>query len=406
MAKAGVVNLGSLVLQNPVYRISGIILITWALLHFIFGAGRGDGGMSNEQAQAKARAALQRKIDQAELGQDGFKRGPVDYFADFYGAQECEINSQRLYNPMMKPDGSLVRPYCENKARLLDALSGGGRIGFNSPYHPLDCEYRWFSPEEVCMILDRFDALIFIGDARSSSHIYGAFNSILRKNVAWGALKNWELNDQLRRRCRCEFQYTNAQCSGGGTGVVDHMIVDSTEILGAKEDATKTGAPYACNRIFHGLLDVSAEPVPSSTLEELDELFVTYHKTAKPVPIIFQQGLSHGFNWDKTTKVMDVILEQANKHEPNPNHRPILWIGASSAGHLKPPGAIIEQGNNALYHFNVEMTKRAHDRGFDVLNLYNLTLQADSYDGTRYGQDVSLVSAMMVINWLSRIETL
>ncbi|KAK9462507.1 uncharacterized protein V1516DRAFT_161265 [Lipomyces oligophaga] len=392
--------------QSTVYRISAIALICWALLHFIFSSSPKDGGMSNEQAQTAARIARLRKIDNADVGPDGFKLIVKDHFADYYGAEECKLQSNKIYNPMTDREGNMVREYCPNKQSLLRAMSGGGRIGFDSPYHPLDCEYRWFDPEDICMILDRFDAVIFIGEPRMTTHIYAAFNSLLRKNLVWGALKDWELNEPLHKRCRCEAVYTNNQCGSGASGISEHFIVDSTEILEAKDQSMKQGSPYVCNRVFHAHVSINQEPVPAETVDEIEELLTNYHKTSKPVPIILQQGLSHAFNWDKTTKVMDTILQTVEKHEPNPNHRPFLWLGPTSAGHLKPPGAIIEQGNNALYHFITELTKRAHDRNFDTLNLYNLTLQAESYDGTMYGQEVSLTTAMMIINWLSRVESL
>ncbi|KAK9475746.1 hypothetical protein V1514DRAFT_339171 [Lipomyces japonicus] len=407
MAKSGVAFSPLSSVPNSVYRVSALALITYAIIHLISSLiFPSPLSISNSEAQAKAKVALQKKIETANVGQDGFKITARDYFEDFYGAQECQVSSSRLYNPHVDADGNLIRKYCANKDALLGALSSGGRIGFNTPFHPLDCEYRWFQPEEICLILDRFDAIVFIGEQRMTSHVYAAFNSILRKNLAWGGLKNWELSEQLRQRCRCESQYINPQCAGGAAGTGDHYIADSTEILDAKEDGTKTGAPYVCNRVFHGIVNIKNEPVPQGVLDDIDDIMTTYHKTSKPVPVIFQAGLAHGFNWDRTTKVMDAVLKQLDKHEPNPRHRPVLWLGPTAAGHLKPPGAIIEQGNNALHHFSVELGKRANDRGFDVLNLYNFTLQSDSYDGTMYGQDVSLTTAMMIFNWLSRVDSL
>jgi len=75
---------------------------------------------------------------------------------------------------------------------------------------------------------------------------------------------------------------------------------------------------------------------------------------------------------------------------------PFLWLGPVAAGHLKPPGQILSQGNNALWHFTVEMAKEARAREMDALGVYNLTLQAASWDGSAYGERVALVQAMMV----------
>lgn len=75
---------------------------------------------------------------------------------------------------------------------------------------------------------------------------------------------------------------------------------------------------------------------------------------------------------------------------------PFLWVGPNAAGHLKPPSQILNQGNNALWHYTIEMAKEAEARELDALGMYNLTLQAGSWDGSYYGQKVVLVQAMMV----------
>ena len=75
---------------------------------------------------------------------------------------------------------------------------------------------------------------------------------------------------------------------------------------------------------------------------------------------------------------------------------PILWVGPNAAGHLKPPDQILTQGNNALWHYTLETIKEARARQLDALGMYNLTLQANSFDGSNYGLKVGLVQAMMV----------
>ncbi|KAL9116804.1 MAG: hypothetical protein Q9187_006665 [Circinaria calcarea] len=75
---------------------------------------------------------------------------------------------------------------------------------------------------------------------------------------------------------------------------------------------------------------------------------------------------------------------------------PFLWVGPNAAGHLKPPAQILSQGNNALWHYTVEMAKEARAREIDALGMYNMTLQATSWDGSGYGQKVAIVQAMMI----------
>jgi len=80
---------------------------------------------------------------------------------------------------------------------------------------------------------------------------------------------------------------------------------------------------------------------------------------------------------------------------------PYLWVGPNAAGHLKPPARILQEGNNALWHYNVELGKEAAKRGVENLSMYNMTLQAASWDGSSYSERVMLVQAMMVS--LSRV---
>lgn len=51
------------------------------------------------------------------------------------------------------------------------------------------------------------------------------------------------------------------------------------------------------------------------------------------------------------------------------------------------------------------MREVAREKKVEVLGLWNLTVQAGSGDGEGYTMGVGLVEAMMVLNWLSRLET-
>ncbi|KAI9850093.1 MAG: hypothetical protein M1830_007065, partial [Pleopsidium flavum] len=60
------------------------------------------------------------------------------YFKHFEGHQDCGITSLDLYTPPTI-HGNNARanpPYCRNRATLLEAMSGGGRHGFDAPFAP------------------------------------------------------------------------------------------------------------------------------------------------------------------------------------------------------------------------------------------------------------------------------
>lgn len=75
---------------------------------------------------------------------------------------------------------------------------------------------------------------------------------------------------------------------------------------------------------------------------------------------------------------------------------PFLWIGPTAPGHQKKP-----TGNDdlpAVWQYAIDTAQAAQSRDMDVLGMYNATLQAESFDGTRYGEKVALMQAMMVFS--------
>lgn len=149
-------------------------------------------------------------------------------------------------------------------------------------------------------------------------------------------------------------------------------------------------------------LSINTSPVPENLHGTFNTLLSSLIDSYKPIPVIHSLSLSTSLSWPLATASMDEWLALADLSNRN---IPFLWVGPTAAGHLKPPGQILNQGNNALWHYTVEMAKEARGRGVDVLGMYNLTLQASSWDGSGYGISVGLVQAMMVINWLSRLES-
>lgn len=163
------------------------------------------------------------------------------YFDHFEGHQDCGTTSGDLYRRPSKPseDGQTPLPYCRNRATLLEALSGGGRHGFDAPFYPVGCHYRWYSTAEICMILDRFDAVVFLGDGMLQN-IYAGFNMLLRENIATGGLKQWKLKDNERMTCRCDNQIMKSECSA-------YNIKNSQEV---RESDGEGGhhSPFYCDR--------------------------------------------------------------------------------------------------------------------------------------------------------------
>lgn len=164
----------------------------------------------------------------------------ASYLSRFEGHQDCGITSKDLYTPPIPPDAHAPKHtlFCSNRAKLLDALSGGGRHGFEAPFFSKGCHYRWYSTPEICMILERFDAVVFIGDDMVK-HIYTAFNMLLRENIATGGLKQWELTGSERDACRCENQIVKPDCA-------THTITENSALR--ETDGSGHKSPYYCDR--------------------------------------------------------------------------------------------------------------------------------------------------------------
>ncbi|KAL8813085.1 MAG: hypothetical protein Q9200_000552 [Gallowayella weberi] len=318
-----------------------------------------------------------------------------DFFNHFEGRQDCGIASTDIYLPPQASHATDKKQslYCPNRAKLLDAMSGGGRHGFDTPYFPLGCHFRWYSTAEICMILDRFDSVVFLGDD-TLRHIYSAFNMLLRENVALGGLKQWEMKESEMETCRCENQLTRPEC-------LLRAVADSQSVS-LNDAASGHSSPYLCDRTPHLFIPIDRSPAPENLHTSFSSILHREPDSYKPIAVIHSLSLATSLAWPTATSSMDEWVTLADISQKNV---PFLWVGPNAAGHLKPPSQILSQGNNALWHYTIEMAKEAQARQLDALGMYNLTLQAGSWDGSFYGQKVVLVQAMMIINWLSRLES-
>lgn len=140
-------------------------------------------------------------------------------------------------------------------------------------------------------------------------------------------------------------------------------------------------------------LPIANSPAPTSLRTTFSSALAKNPESYKPIPVIHSLSLATALSWPVATASMDEWVALADSSSRNV---PFLWLGPNAAGHLKPPGQILSQGNNALWHYTIQMAKEARLREFDALGMYNLTLQAVSWDGSNYGIKVALVQAMMV----------
>lgn len=113
----------------------------------------------------------------------------ADTFATYKYRQLCNISSLDLH--------SGFSPLCTERTSMLAAMSSGGRIGHDAPYMPRGCDMRWFTTKEVCEILGRFEKVVFAGDSMMR-HVIGSLNVLLRKDLGFGAVTDWNFSDEER----------------------------------------------------------------------------------------------------------------------------------------------------------------------------------------------------------------
>ena len=115
----------------------------------------------------------------------------IDTFANYKYCNDsnpsCQISSLDLHAPFS--------PLCTDRASVLAAMSGGGRIGFEAPFMPRDCDMRWFATEEICDIFSRFEKVVVVGDSMMR-HVVGALNVLLRRDLGYGAVTGWNFSEE------------------------------------------------------------------------------------------------------------------------------------------------------------------------------------------------------------------
>jgi hypothetical protein len=56
---------------------------------------------------------------------------------------------------------------------------------------------RWFISEEICEILGRFEKVVIVDDSMLR-HVTGSINILLRKDIGYGAVTDWNFSRQER----------------------------------------------------------------------------------------------------------------------------------------------------------------------------------------------------------------
>ncbi|CAL8576162.1 hypothetical protein XPA_002054 [Xanthoria parietina] len=338
----------------------------------------------------------------------------VDTFASYKYRNTCNISSLDLHSPFA--------PLCTDRKALLTAMSSGGRIGHDAAYMPRGCDFRWFSTEEICETLSRFEKVIILGDSMMR-HVVGSLNVLLRKDLGYGAVTDWNFSPEERQDCFCNYQFNVKACSVQGIFKTGDVVKNDPESL-------------ACpaNTIDVIIEQMIRFPIPSDELDRLRALLPS-EKPTRPYAFIFGHGLWNDLDLQATLDWLDTLLDVSVQQAPwlGPRSQPMiphtrsrgrkpavaakserskqgsgfwprLFLTPNAAGKEKPDEWLVSQGNKALMIFEEAVREEVKRKGVEHLGTWNMSIQSNKFDGVHLDLRGNLIKAMMVVNWLNMLE--
>ncbi|KAF7893876.1 hypothetical protein EAF00_007390 [Botryotinia globosa] len=304
----------------------------------------------------------------------------VDAFASYKFRNTCNVSSLDLH--------ASFGPLCTDRRSMLTAMASGGRIGFDAPYMPRTCDFRWFTSEEICEIFGRFEKVLIIGDSMLR-HVTGCFNIFLRKDIGYGAVTDWNFNVQERKECFCNEQFDVKACSVQG-------IYKTSDV--EAHDPGSISCSHSVNVMMEEIVYFN---VPEEEISRLRTDLIA-RPSSKPIAIIFGHGLWSDLDLPKTIQWLDTLVTLVDSTIGREKWKG-LFVTPNAAGKEKTDEWIVSQGNKALMLYEEAVGIEAEKRGLEHLGTWNMSIQARKYDGVHLDLRGNLVKSMMIINWLAML---
>ncbi|KAK9375818.1 uncharacterized protein V1513DRAFT_440947 [Lipomyces chichibuensis] len=307
----------------------------------------------------------------------------IDTFAHFKNRETCKISALEIHRPF--------EPLCKTKDSVLNAMSGGGRIGFDAPYMPRGCDMRWYDRSEICNIVSRFDKILFIGDSMMR-HVVGALHILLREDLGFGAVTAWNFRQDELDVCFCQGQFDTLKCGVQG-------IFNSDDVAKFDPDSLKCD-PHNMNVQNHV---ISTYPPTAAELSNLGDVFARA-STDSPIALIYGHGHDNNLDVQSTsgwlTSIQRTIAERMSKGA----RRAELFVTPGSSGPSMYDLDVLRHGHKALSLFETGMSDVCRGKDIDVLGTYNATTQTTIHDGKHSDIRGNLLKIMMVLNWLDKVD--
>ncbi|KAL2431323.1 hypothetical protein ABEF95_006467 [Exophiala dermatitidis] len=322
-----------------------------------------------------------------------------NYYETFKVSSGCHLREGDLYiAPNASVPGKDRKPFCATRKELLTEMSKGETRSPNTPWVVPECHYHWYSMAEICMILGRFDTIIFVGDT-DLQNIYNGFNILLRKDLVKGTLATWDMDWASQSQCLCEKQFSRPFCAGSW--------VTSSEQVPRLTRGLYRGNPYICDRsTTHAFLRHSPA---STTLLSCDVLARFKALLDPPIPRPRSKRVAVIYSASPVPVSLPTDLVLASMLEFKKalffsrrvrRSRATLWVGPGGAA---GPRELDADADAELRAFDDDMADAARRNGIDVLSMRNLTARAWGPGGPRSAEKLAITQAMMVFNWLDSL---
>jgi hypothetical protein len=260
-----------------------------------------------------------------------------------------------------------------------------------------------FTAESTNSIIRRYRSVIVMGDSLAR-HVFNALMILNNGDVANGALRGkysyFPENISISAKCRFEGLFREKKKCLDEQMAWDNVYGDemSPRVAGcpASGCSVQGGCHPDLNKMtsFRGrgnmiLFTWYSAKCSAHALEIVSKL--TFEDA-----VILGVGIHDNFNFDAFQSY--VSEEFLNISRRNKVH--LLVLKAVAAGKRKPRRYVNSQGTGAAKIFNTKLEQYFQKSKIDTVNSMDMTLDADSHDGTHYGLDVNFMRASQVLNWL------
>lgn len=107
---------------------------------------------------------------------------------------------------------------------------------------------RWFSTEEICEILSRFEKVIILGDSMMR-HVVGSINVLIRKDLGYGAVTDWNFSPEERYRCSFVGAITEQQTETSIGKTASAITNSMSNLVPSKASSRRPTLPKTIQRV-------------------------------------------------------------------------------------------------------------------------------------------------------------